>query len=211
MTMKRSKMTFLWAAGLSLLVSMWACHPGGPEDITETDVVMTFYDDQFNFNAVQTYAMPNNVFEREGSEDVDHSFDGLILSDVARNMAQLGFVRENNPQQNGADSAIIVSIARRTTTLVGTGWWPGWGGWWGWWGPGWGGWYPYPIVTSFTTGTVFIEMYDPNDRDDDNQTVPVRWVAVANGLVGTTQTATAERITRAIDQAFAQSPYLGQR
>jgi hypothetical protein len=204
-------MKLLWIAGLVLLVSMWACHPGGPENIAESDTVITIYDDQFNFGAKQTYAMPDEVFLREGSEDVDTRFFDLILSDVARNMAQIGFTRESNPGQNGADVAVIVSVSRTTTTLVGTGWWPGWGGWWGWWGPGWGGWYPYPVVTSFTTGSIFIEMYDPEGRDEANQTVPVRWVAVTNGLVGTTGDVTAQRITRAINQAFAQSPYLGQR
>ena len=207
----QKRMKLYWITGLVLLVSMWACYPGGPENIAERDVVITAYDDQFNFGAAQVYAMPNEVFVREGSENVDTRFNDLILSDVARNMAQIGFVRENNPDQNGADVAIIVSVSRTTTTAVGTGWWPGYGGWWGWWGPGWGGWYPYPIVVNFTTGSVFIEMYDPEGRDDANQTVPVRWIAVANGLAGTTGDLTAQRITKAIDQAFAQSPYLGQR
>lgn len=199
-------------AALALLGSVWACYPGGSKDVTESDVVFTFYDNGADFAQIRTYAMPDRVFEREGSEETSDQFDELILSEVAKQMAALGYVREAHPDVNGADALVVVSKARQTTTSVG--WVPG-GGWWPWpgwgWGPGWGWWYPYPIVTSFTTGTVFIDMFDP-DVVDPNQSVqiPALWTAAMNGLVSSNASSTTSRIVRDIEQAYRQSPYLGR-
>ena len=130
--------------------------------------------------------MPNEVFLREGSDDVDISLEDHILAEVARNMAQVGYVREHNPAQNGADAVVVVSVSRTTTTWVG--WTPGWGGWpgWGWWGgyPGGGMWYPWPVVGSFSTGTLFVEFIDGDDLDPDVEQIPARWAGVP--LIGRT-------------------------
>ncbi len=206
------KFKFFWLLGVALLVVMWSCYPGGPETNADTDVALTRYDDQYNFGSVRTYAMPNEVFLREGSDDVDISLEDHVLAEVARNMAQAGYVREHNPAQNGADAVVVVSVSRTTTTWVS--WTPGWGGWpgWGWWGgyyPGWGMWYPWPVVGSFSTGTLFVEFIDGDDLDPDIEQIPVRWAGVMTGLLGS-QGVAADRITRAIDQCFRQSPYLGQ-
>lgn len=184
---------------------MWSCYPGGPQASEEQDVALSYYDDQFNFADVRTYAMPDEVFLREGSADVDTRLNDHILGEVARNMAQKGYVRENNPQQNGADVVVLVSVSRSTTTWGG--WTPGWG-WWGGWYPGWGMWYPCPVVGTFTTGTVFIEFIYGGDIDPDADEIPVRWAGIVTGVLSGSSV-TAERITRGIDQCFDQSPYLG--
>ncbi len=213
MIKQSGKFKFFWVLGVALLVVMWSCYPGGPETNADTDVALTYYDDQYNFGSVRTYAMPNEVFLREGSDDVDISLSDHILAEVARNMAQAGYVREHNPQQNGADAVVVVSVSRTTTTWVG--WAPGWGGWpgWGWWGgwyPGGGMYYPWPIVGSFTTGSLFMEFIDGDDLGPDIEQITARWAGVMTGLLGS-QGVAADRITRAIDQCFRQSPYLGQK
>jgi hypothetical protein len=196
---------------LALLSAVWACYPGATRSVDESDVVFTFYDKGVDFGQIRTYAMPERVFEREGSEETTDQFDSLILSEVAKQMSTLGYVREANPDVNGADALVVVSKARQTTTSVG--WVPG-GGWWPWpgwgWGPGWGWWYPYPVVSSFTTGTVFIDMFDPNDTSQGVDQVPARWSAAMNGLVSSNASTTTNRIIRDIDVAFRQSPYLGR-
>ena len=198
-------------ATLALLGSVWACYPGGSKDVSESDVVFTFYNSNADFSQIKTYAMPNEVYVREGSEDVSDQFDGLILSEVEKQMNSLGYVREMNPDVNGADALVVVSKARQTTTSVGWvpggGWpWPGWG-----WGPGWGWWYPYPVVTSFTTGTVFIDMFDPNVVDPNQSVqIPALWTAAMNGLASSQASTTSSRIVRDIEQAYRQSSYLGR-
>ena len=170
MKKKIAKILLYGLPGILALV-MFSCYPSGPSSTADTDVVITAYDSQFNFAAVRTYAMPNVVFELEGSDPVKHDFDDVILDEIEKNMNAIGYVRENNPLVNGADVVVIASIGRTDRTWVGDGgWWGWWGGWpgWGYWpgyGPGWGIWYPWPVMGSFSTGTLFIEMLDLQESE----------------------------------------------
>lgn len=196
--------------GLLLALAMWSCYPGGPENIADTDLVFTYYDQSADFGSVRTFFMADQVFVREGSEATEDSFDSLILSDVARNMEALGYTRVADPQTNAPDSAVIVSKTRSEYTWVGWvpgyPWYPGWGypGW-GWYGP----W--YPVSGSYSTGTVFIELASVDDVNVPEQQVNASWAGVINGVLGSNAGATASRVTANIDQAFKQSPYLGSK
>lgn len=215
MTKRIGRFIIYGLSGLLVLV-MFSCYPSGPTSTAETDVVITSYDNQFNFATVRTYALPDEVFEIEGTDEVNHDFDDLILDEIEKNMNARGYVREFNPAANGADIIVTASIARTERTWISSiGWWGWWGRWpgWGWWpgwGPGWGIRYPWPIVGTFSTGTLFIEIVDPNGRDDANQQLPARWAGGSNGLLSSSSTITAQRIANNIAQMFEQSPYLGR-
>jgi len=198
---------------LGAVLFLSSCYPGGPTSSSERDLVTTIFDQNADFQAKRTYAMPDEVLRKEGSEEVSDEFDNLILADVARNMAQMGYTREMNTEANGADVVLLVSIATQTNYVAWTSWpwWGGWGGWggWGWWGgwgPGWGVGYPGVSVSSYEVGSVFIDMYDPNKRDVENEVVPVIWAAGLNGLVSSG--GDGSRITEGINQAYTQSSYL---
>lgn len=111
---------------------------------------------------------------------------------------------------------MIASIGRTDQTWVGGGgWWGWWGGWpgWGYWpgyGPGWGVWYPWPVMGTFSTGTLYVEMLDPNDSIDTDQQIPARWAAALNGVLSSSSDITAQRIVSGIAQIFNQSSYLGR-
>lgn len=207
MQLKHFGMSFL----LFQVLVLWSCYPGGPSLMTETDVVMTFFDPNVDFSQIRTYAMPNEVFERAGSEEIEDGFDALILSEVAKHLERIGYVRENNPVQNGADVLVIISKAKSDYSY--DTWYPGWDwAWSGWgWFQGWGYWFPWsPIFTLFSTGTVFIEMFDPKDLNQSEETIPARWSGTINGLLNTNQSATVSRIIQDIEQCFRQSEYLGR-
>ncbi len=195
--------------GLLLAMAMWSCYPGGPETIADTDLVFTYYNQDADFGSVSTFFMPDQVFVREGSEATEDSFDSLILSDVARNMEALGYTRVTDPQNNIPDSVVIVSKVKTQYTWVGWvpgyPWYPGWGypGW------GWGGW--YPVGGSYSTGTVFIEFASTDDVNVPEQEIVASWSGVFTGLLSSSASATASRVTANIDQAFKQSPYLGKK
>jgi len=136
-------------------------------------------------------------------------------------MAALGYTREMDPATNGADLVVLVqaNVSNNYTAYSYYpydpfwGYYPGWGYWGGY--PGYGGYYPwvlgYPttVVTNTKTGSIIIEIVDPNVEGSapEGPSLTVRWAAVLNGLAE--GTATGARATIAIDQAFRQSPYLG--
>ncbi|MCB0806160.1 MAG: DUF4136 domain-containing protein [Bacteroidales bacterium] len=208
---------------MAILIGLVSCYPGGAEYYSDTDVVLTSYNDQFNFSEIQTYYLADSIRHvvDEGKEP-DRTFDGYIISELERNLNTLGFQRLDTNDINAGqqpDVAIVVTqvIVQNYNIYYSYPWYPGWG--WGYyykdsqyWGyPGYGwGYYPgYPTyVSSYEVGTVQWQMFDPDNVDEDNQVIYVEWMGAINGVLGTSKTGTEGRITDGIDQAFLQSPYL---
>ena len=204
------------AKPMSILVPLFliaGCYPSGPSEVGEFDVVVTAFDPNRDFGSIRTWAMPDEVFATEGSdEDVTDAFDDLILSRIEANMERLGYVREQDPIVNGADVVVIARKSRRSATSWVGGGAPGWCGWPGWGFPGWGcypGFYPW-VPVQVSTGSVFVEMYDPNAGAAADE-LPAVWGALLNGFVSSNAGSNASRITEGIDNAFGQSPYLGRQ
>ena len=92
-------------------------------------------------------------------------------------------------------------------------WYPGWGYWY----PGYPGypgypWYPsypwYPgYVSSYSTGTLMVEMADLERFDPENRTLGFVWKGLADGLL-VKSSSTRTRLEKQINQMFIQSPYL---
>jgi hypothetical protein len=201
-----------------LVVAAWAvfvsCYPGDQLTVQEADVVVTLFDGGIDFASKQSYAMPDTIVHIvQGAgviDDISRDFDTEILDRVASNMGTLGFTREADP--DNADVLMLVSIA--AGEHVGFTGYP-WGGYWGWYYPyppgfGWG-YYPWygggGTVYTYRTGTVFMQMIDHAAADSTLEKVPTIWIGALNGLVE--GDAVEERILDGIDQAFDQSPYLG--
>lgn len=198
-------------AGVSFVVV--ACYPGEITNVAQTDLVSTLYRVNYEYSSNATYYMEDSVFhiipEGEDTIPVSRDNDAFILARVRTNIESMGYTAVADPDVTTPDLAFVVS-ATAADNYVGwvaypPGWWPGWG--WGpGWGPGWGWWYP-PVtgVTRYTTGTLFIEAWDPAESNDS--TVFVAWSGAANGLLGSAASAES-RLSRVIDQAFSQSQYL---
>jgi hypothetical protein len=60
-------------------------------------------------------------------------------------------------------------------------------------------------VSSYTTGSFIMVLADPNVENPIGRN-QAAWLSVANGVASGANNVT--RVTNAIDQAFAQSPYL---
>jgi hypothetical protein len=195
-------------AALSFLVS---CYPGDELTVSETDVVVTLFDKSVDFSAYTTYAMPDTIIHLvpEGEDDdVSRAYDDEILSDIADNMIAMGYTLENDPAL--ADVHVLVSATVQDYTgYAYYGWY--WGYWYGDYPPYWG-WYPwYPsggVAYSYSVGTILITMTDPGRTDSSGERVPPIWSAGLNGLAD--KGTNAQRIADGIDQAFAQSQYLGE-
>ena len=132
-------------------------------------------------------------------------------------MDALGYQWMEFDTLNPADVVMLISAVSNTNSGINYdpgwwgwwGWWPGWGGYPGYpgWGPGWGYGYPwgYPISYSYSTGSIFISMINPEEFDMENETIGVVWLAAMNGLLKDNKQQGEQRIRDGIDQAFKQS------
>jgi hypothetical protein len=208
-----------------LVIFLAGCYPGGAEYTSDTDIVITNYNDQYDFASIQTYYLADSIQHvvEEGTEP-DRSLDSYIISELERNFDKLGWQRLDTVAINNGqnpDVAVVGTVTKVTTYNIWTGtpWYPGWG--WGWyykdtnyWGyPGYGwGYYPwYPTyVTSYETGTLVWRMFDPDNINEDQEILYVEWLAGLNGILGSSTSSTKDRISKGIRQAFDQSPYLSE-
>lgn len=211
--------------GVSLVLA--ACYPGDVTSISELDLVGTLYNKDAAWGTFQTYAMPDTVIavvaEDQDSLPVEITPEthDLILAEVASQMAAMGYTRIPEEELSGDNLPDVVVLLQYTSSETWVlwqsyGWWDYWGWWPGWgyyppsWGPGWGWYYPPGCcvsgVSKYLSGSIFIDMVDPINPLSEEETVPVYWSAGMNGLI--TSSGTGTRITNAIRQAFAQSPYL---
>ena len=197
---------------LVALAALASCYPGDQLTTEEADVVVTLFDESADFSVLRSYAMPDSIVHLvgEGDDTISRDFDDEILSLIVSNMGALGFTREGDP----ANADVIMLTAVAVNEQVGYAGYP-WGGYWGWYAPyppnfGWGfyPWYGASTIYTYRTGTIFMQMLDPARIDSTVSKVPTIWVGALNGLVQ--GDAVPERIADGINQAFAQSPYLGE-
>jgi hypothetical protein len=183
-----------------------ACYPGSIENVQETDVVVTRRDTSANFAGFLLYAMPDTVVQindtAEGSVELSHEFDGLMIATVEQNMAALGYVRvdipddpNDLPQDSVPDLLVLVTMVGVDNSYYV--WYPGWG---------------YVGRVSYETGTVFVDMIDPNDPTPgvEPPEIPVVWTGALRGILSGGAATAATRIVDGLNQAFDQSPYLGR-
>jgi len=184
---------------------LFGCYPDGPEYVEDYDLVLTNYEDDYNFSNQQTYAMPNRIVKITGNvrEDEEPVFipeatATLILANIEANMQRKGWQRvdvSENPDM------LLTPASWEVTTI--NYWYDYWGWWWGGYYPGWG--YPPYYVTSYSTGTLLMSLIDPTLESANGNPI-VQWTGAINGIL--TSSYNASRVNTAVDQAFNQSPYL---
>jgi len=121
-------------------------------------------------------------------------------------MTDLGYQRVEIGATNV--DLLLLPASWETTTI--SYWYDYWYWWWGGYYPGWGwgGYYPYypPVyVTSYTTGSLVMNMMDRTQMGTNGNPI-LQWTGLINGVL--TNTYDAGRVNTAIDKAFDQSPYL---
>ena len=187
---------------MGVFLTLGSCEPQGPEYYEDLDLVYTNYDDEFDFNTKGTYAIPDsivrvtgNLIEGEDPEFVDEPYNSQILQKIEENMSQLGWNRVADAAD--ADVVLLPAVWSNTTIYY-------WYDYWCWYNPWYCGWgWGYPAVTSYTTGTLVMTLV-ANGPEYIEPTIV--WTAAANGVAS--GAFNLNRVTKAIDQAFEQSPYL---
>jgi hypothetical protein len=189
----------------TLIVVLSGCYPQGPEYIDDLDVVLTNFEDRYDFNDNATYALPDkivkitgDVTEGDDPEFIPDATAALILNQIEKNMTELGWQKV----EVEADPDILLTPAAwETTTIL------YYYDYWSWW---YGGYYPYwgyypSYATSYSTGTLLMRMIDPSVVGANGNPVG-QWAGAINGIL--TNAYDANRVNTAIDRAFDQSPYL---
>jgi hypothetical protein len=200
--------TKLLIAAVSLVLA--ACYPTGPEYAEDTDIVVTSYDEGYNFSESETFAMPDQIVVDVEIDDGDTTYIYMAdkfatptLETIQRNMEDLGYTRVDVDE----DPDLLLTPAAYTSTTYFYSYWYDWwyGGYWGW---GWGWYYPPSYtVSSYTTGTMVMVLADPNQAiESPINRSPTLWLSVLNGLMSGSYD--IARVTEGIDQAFEQSSYL---
>ena len=205
-------MKFLKVLSLVAIVFLLTqCYPEGPVYTDELDLVYSSYDPEYNFTAKHTYALPEKIMKIDddliggGSPNyVKPAYADPMLDKIDENMKTYGWTKvdvSENPD------VLLAPLAWEVTTTV----YYGYGGYWDWWYggyyPPYGWYYPYPVTTSYTTGSLVVTMLDPNDLSANDKMRAV-WGFVINGLLEGTTTEFNARFTKGINQAYTQSPYI---
>lgn len=187
-----------------------SCLPSGPDYVEDYDIVYTTYDEEYDFMAQNTYAMPNQIVTdvkiNNGDTSyvyMDDEYANQILAKIDLNMQANGWTKvgvNDNPD-------MLMMPGATSSTNYYYYWWYDW--WWGWYYPSWWGWYypPYYPVSSYSTGSLILALSDPDAAQSNplNQS-STSWLFVGNGIL--TYYNDINRVLDAIDQGFDQSPYL---
>lgn len=217
------RLLFLLLTGLfaQLFVS---CYPEGADDTEDYDVAMTSYDkdkDASFFASLQTFSMPDTIvyFVNKNDEITgSHQFDQAILNLVASHFENIGYQRIIGSETNKPDFIVTVSAFSNVNYyFVNNNWYDYWGWYsgWGWYNWDWPYFRPYypwnPIsVFSYRSGSLVIDMLDPDNANPSSNTIPVLWSGIADGIISGSYNSILQRAEAEISQCFAQSPYLGK-
>jgi hypothetical protein len=82
--MKNRSSIFFLAIGMLLL----GCYPGGPEYSEDLDVVLTNFNDEYDFQAKATYALPTRIVKITGNIEEGEEPE-FILDAVAASILQM--------------------------------------------------------------------------------------------------------------------------
>jgi hypothetical protein len=193
-------------------VYLGACTPGSEITASESDVVVTVYDNKFNFGAALNYAMPDSIFHLTGDEDnpdsdlISRENDAEILALVESNFEKRGYTKVDptaNPDFQVLVAVTAVEVWGVYSYYPWTPWYPGYP---------WYGWYYPPTVGAsyqYTLGTLVIQMGEFfEDIPGEGETPAAYWMAAINGVMDDTAQNRERRLTDGINQSFTQSPYL---
>jgi hypothetical protein len=184
---------------IGLLPILGGCYPYDRESASDFDVIATIPNPDAVFTGKATYALPTEIPAitdpgQPPTQTVNAIVQDAILNEIDQRMQALGYTKEADP---ALADVHLTPFGIETDWVAGScypyyDYWYGYG-------------YCYPTYYTYTTGTVFVPMYE---QGQPTSAQPM-WVAAINGIINTeTPSQIAARAQNAIDKAFDQSPYL---
>lgn len=177
-------------------------------------LVYTDHDTKADFAAFETFYVPDSILIIGDNKQTlywkDEKAQEIVATVVAK-MQNAGFTRTED--KAAANLGMQLSYVERETYFVGYNnpyWWWYYPYYWtpGYWGD-WLGWhYPYRVYYGYTAGSLLLEMMDLKATRVEGKRLPVVWDSFMSGLLTSNASLNQERTLQAVEQAFAQSPYL---
>ncbi len=180
------------------------------DELSDDYLVVTTYDPDYNFSTPTNIYVPASIVLFEDSQTPGTWTDSdaqQILSKFTTELEDAGYTVVDD--ETIADLLLDVTYVENTSYFVDYPyyWW-----WWDpyWWDGGyWPGWYwPYPLVYSYSTGSLIAELVDPAEIDPSSETLPSVWYVYIAGDESGSEDYDTGRIVTGINKAFTQSKYI---
>ena len=215
--MKRVRI-FLMLMVLPLIALLTGCYPDKVDYVDEYDISGTLYDEEADFSSYTTFHVLDTIIHLTDDGEDDPNFtrqhDAFILDLIRENMRDRGYDELESPDSLNMPDLMLFTEALSSDYYQ---YWGSWGGYWGYY-PGWNWWYGYPwypsypyypsYITSYSTGTLMIEMLATRSYDPTEDTADMLWMGLVDGLLSSNKTNSRERLEKQINQLFIQSEYL---
>ena len=200
---------------LLAVFALASCEKDPDMDKLDNDyLVYTNYDKKANFKEFHTYYLPDKILvinDKTEPEYLEGEGAQEILAAYKSNMDARGYTMAATKEE--ADLGVQVSYIKSTYYFTDYGypqWWWGYPGYWGsgYWGNWGGGWYyPYAVNYSYSTNSFITEIVNLEAPEGAKEKLPVLWTSYMSGLAYSSSINKTLAV-RAVNQAFAQSPYL---
>ncbi len=206
------KILFISAAVLLLA----ACHKEPyPQDGDNGYLVYTSPGKDVNFKNYKTFDIADSllIIGEKDKPVYSQSQSALALIQAYRiNMEKAGFIyAPSNPDADlGVQLTYVIKTERYVKYYDDPYWWLDYPGYWpsGYWGNWTGYYYPRPVVYTYTTNALLADIVNLTGEQDAGKPLEVLWTSYIGGPASSSLQLDIQRLTSAVDQAFAQSPYL---
>ena len=206
------KILFISAAVLLLA----ACHKEPyPQDSDNEYLVYTSPGKDVNFKNYKTFDIADSllVIGEKDKPVYSQSQSALALIQAYRiNMEKAGFIyTPSNPDADlGVQLTYVIKTERYVKYYDDPYWWLDYPGYWpsGYWGNWTGYYYPRPVVYTYTSNALLADIVNLTGEQEEGKPLEVLWTSYIGGPASSSLQQDVQRLTSAVDQAFAQSPYL---
>ena len=206
----------MFFAALALLAA--ACHKEPyPQDSDNEYLVYTSPSKDVTFASYQTFDLVDSLLIIGQSDKPVYSQSDnalALIQQVRVNMEKLGYIyTPSNPDADlGIQMTYIIKTERYIKYYSDPYWWLDFPGYWpsGYWGNWTGFYYPYPVTYTYTTNALITDMVNLTGTQKEGTPLEVVWTSYIGGPAGATVQGDVAKMKTAIDQAFAQSPYLNR-
>jgi len=197
-----------------LMGGLFSCEPT-PDELKLFDqfVVSTNYEQDVNFGSFTTFTLRSDtiglVSNTYGDDTivVGSNYARPVIGQVRTNMIDRGYQQVDVDQD--PDLAVNIYVVKNLNLFQQVNYYPGYysPGYYNYYGGYYGGYYGYPYVDTYAynTGVLVVEIIDLVNVNQQNQ-VRVIWNAYMGDVFSSIDR--NQQSLDAIDQAFAQSPYL---